>query len=173
MFWSYYPLSENYFVCTLKSSPNKKDLKYVTVAPFSVFFCWKQNWTKSDKGVAKPSLLGGSLSKIEHPIILVFSQKNHSFFSQILFSQYFFIIFFSGTNLPQYAPIKYWNQTFIALAVAIETFAGRIFLPKMWCVMYRDTRVCRTAIFLSNSLISKNSYVCALMPNPSAKGRSN
>ena len=139
----------------IKLSWNKKDLNDVTAAPFSVFFCCKQNRTKSDKGVAKPSLLGGSLSKIEHPIILVFSQKNHSFFSQILFSQYFFIIFFSGTNLPQYAPIKYWNQIFIT--VAIETFADRIFLPKMWCVMYRDTRVCRAAIFLSNSLISKNS----------------
>ena len=60
----------------------------------------------------------------------IFTKKSQ-FFSQILFSQFFFIkiFFFSGTSLPQYAPMKYCNQIFII--IAIDTFADRIFLPKM------------------------------------------
>ena len=100
----------------LKSSRNKKDLNYVTVVPFSVFFCWKQNWTKSDKGVAKPSLLGGSLSKIEHPIILVriFTKKSHFFFANFIYAIFFFWNEFTSICThkilkPNFYRCSYWN----------------------------------------------------------------
>ena len=58
-------------------------------------FFWGGESSKIGQGV-------GSLAKIGHPTILVFSQKNIAIFFHIFVSQFFLTkIIFSETNLPQ------------------------------------------------------------------------